>query len=110
MEFANKTWSPYTRCAIEKLVNVQRRVTKLIPAVTHLPYEDRLSRFNPTTLEERRSRGEMTEVFKILHVYDWVRGNYLQLATRHSHLVTQEDILKVRKPNTAHIGGICSRE
>ena len=51
------------------LEKVQRRATKLIYDVKHLPYESRLKRLKLPTLKYRRARGDVIETFKILHGY-----------------------------------------
>ena len=48
------------------LEKIQRRATKLIPALRDLRYEERLKECGLTTLETRRVRGDQIEVFKIL--------------------------------------------
>ena len=55
---------------IQALEKVQRRATKLIPDLAHLPYESRCRSLGLQTLEERRVRGDMIETFKILQGYD----------------------------------------
>jgi ribonucleases P/MRP protein subunit RPP40 len=49
---------------------VQRRPTKLVPSMRNYSYEERLKFFNSTTLETRRFRGDLIEVFKILNGYE----------------------------------------
>jgi ribonuclease P/MRP protein subunit RPP40 len=46
LEFAVQTWSPHLRKDIETLEKIQRRATKTIASIKHLPYTRRL-----TTLE-----------------------------------------------------------
>ena len=53
---------------IESLEAVQRRMTKMIQGMRNLPYKDRLNRLNLHSLERRRARGDMIEVYK------WVKG------------------------------------
>ena len=43
LEFAAPSWSPYFAKDINTLERVQRRATKLAPAIRHRPYEERLS-------------------------------------------------------------------
>ena len=49
---------------------MQARATKLIPELRHLSYESRLERLNLFSLETRRLRGQLIEVFKILRGFD----------------------------------------
>ena len=55
---------------MELLEGVQRRATKIIQNYDRLSYEDRLQRLDLTTLETRRLRGDMIEVFKILNNFE----------------------------------------
>ena len=68
LDYAAQFWSPYYRKDIESLEAVQRRMTKMIQGLRNLPYKDRLKRLNLHSLERRRARGDMIEVFK------WVKG------------------------------------
>ena len=45
---------------------VQKRATKMMPALKNLPYKDRLKACNMSTLHYRRVRGDMIETYKIL--------------------------------------------
>jgi len=51
---------------INLLEKVQHWATKLVSGLEKLTYEERLDLLGLTTLEERRLRGGMIEVFKIL--------------------------------------------
>ena len=54
---------------VKLIEGVQRRALKLIDGFNLLCYEDRLKLVNLTTLETRRIRGDLIEVYKILHGY-----------------------------------------
>ena len=70
LEYAVQFWSPYLNKDIELLERVQRRATKMIPSMRNMTYENRLQMLRLPTLESRRLRGEMIEVFKILKGFD----------------------------------------
>ena len=72
LEFAIQAWSPYYSTDISELEKIQRRATKLIPELRHLEYEERLKMLNLTSLEVRRLRGDLIQVFKILKGFDSV--------------------------------------
>ena len=48
---------------IEDIENVQKRATKLVISLKHLPYIDRLQQLKLPTLKYRRLRGDMIEIF-----------------------------------------------
>jgi ribonucleases P/MRP protein subunit RPP40 len=66
-------WSPYLAGDIKLLEQVQHRATKMIPQLSHLSYEDRLKRLNLTTLEQRRERGDLIEMYKIAYQIEIVK-------------------------------------
>ena len=49
------------------LEKVQHRFTRTIPDVKDLKYEDRLDRLGLWTLEERRNRADLIELYKMFH-------------------------------------------
>ena len=58
------------------LEGVQRRETKMIPSLRNLSYKERLKRLGMFSLRLRRLRGDMIEVFKMIHGVDKVNlGN-----------------------------------
>ena len=71
LEYGVTTWFPYKVKDIEIIESVQKRATKQVKLIRHLHYSERLRRLNLPTLRYRRHRGDMIEVFKILHkIYD----------------------------------------
>ena len=68
LDYAAQFWSPYYRKDIDSLESVQRRMTKMLQGFRNIPYKERLKRLNLHSLERRRARGDLIEVFK------WVKG------------------------------------
>ena len=68
LDYAVQFWSPYYRMDINRLESIQRRMTKMICGMRNLSYEERLKRLNLHSLERRRVRGDLIEVYK------WIMG------------------------------------
>ena len=54
------------------LENVERRVTRMVYGFSDFTDKPRLRRLNITTLETRRLRGDLIEIFKIVKSFDSV--------------------------------------
>ena len=70
LEYCIQAWNPYLQKDIHLLEGVQRRALKLINGFKYISYEQRLDKTGLTTLEERRVRGDLIEVFKIANGLD----------------------------------------
>ena len=73
LEFAIQAWCPYEKRDIKALESVQRRVTR-IPACLKgkdYPYRCKLMGIEP--LSERRTRGDLIEMFKLYKGLESVR-------------------------------------
>jgi len=57
-------WSPYCYIDRDLIEKVQWRCTQMIPVLHHLSYNERLIKTGLWSLENRRVRSELTEVFK----------------------------------------------
>ena len=60
LDYCCSVWTPY-RIDSEALEKVQKRATKMLPALKNRPYKDRLKACNISTLHYRRIRGDMIE-------------------------------------------------
>ncbi|CAF1076571.1 unnamed protein product, partial [Brachionus calyciflorus] len=65
LEYGSVAWSPFRKQDIRRLEKVQRRATKLVPVLQNKRYEERLRILGITSLEERRTRGDLIQFFKI---------------------------------------------
>lgn len=81
LEYCIQAWRPHLQKDIDKLEGVQHRATKMITSLSRFTYEQRLMQLNLTTLETRRLRGDLIEVFKIVRGFSHVDFNsFFQLA------------------------------
>ena len=64
LEFCAAAWNPFRKGDIDRLEQVQRRATKLVPQVKFRSYQFRLEYLGLPTLEERRLRGDLIQQFK----------------------------------------------
>ena len=67
LEYANPVWSPYLRKHVNQIENVQRQFTKRIQGLGAREYEQSLHYLKLPSLEHRRLRGDLLEVYKIVH-------------------------------------------
>jgi hypothetical protein len=67
LEYGNIIWNPRFKKDINAIESVQRRATKLVGQLRNLSYEQRLKTLKLPSLAYRRFRGDMIEVFKLLH-------------------------------------------
>ena len=65
LEYAVQVWNPRLEKDISRIENVQRRATRVPSRLRGLTYEDRLGCMGLTTLEQRRLRGDLIQMFKV---------------------------------------------
>ena len=74
LEYCIQVWSPYLRKDIDMIERVQRRATKMIEGLSKLGYDERLRKTGLISLEKRRVRGDLIQVFRMIKGFD--RINY----------------------------------
>ena len=70
LEYGHSVWDPTQKTLKREIEDVQRRATKLISKLKDRPYEERLSSLKLPSLQHRRRRGDMIDLFK------YVTGRY----------------------------------
>ena len=104
LEYAQSVWSPHNKNQVDRLEDVQRRATKLIPGFYDLEYPQRLRKLKLPTLAYRRARGDMIEVYKMLAPqkgYDQTIPSLFTINHRPSHWSHSKQIYhKGAKKNT----------
>ena len=91
LEYGQSVWSPYLITYKRDIEKVQRRATKLLPKLRNLCYEDRLVQLNLPSLNYRRIRGDLIQVYKMTQSGDF--ENMFNLSTN----VTRGHNFKLKK-------------
>jgi hypothetical protein len=85
LEYAVQVWNPRLLGDIESLEKVQRRATKIPTKLSRLSYDQRLAELGLTSLKDRRVRGDLIQMFKImkgLDVVEWEKDLNIKERTR----------------------------
>lgn len=97
LEYCIQAWCPYLKKDIENIERVQHRATKLISEFAGLDYEIRVKRAGLITLERRRLRGDLIEVFKLINGFDRIDyRNFFQLVNNSRTRGHRFKLVKVR--------------
>jgi hypothetical protein len=66
LEYAVQAWCPWTLGDKEILENVQRRAVAMVTNLRGRTYGERLAEMGMTTLENRRRRGDLIQMFRVM--------------------------------------------
>jgi len=72
LDYCIQAWRPHLEKDIDVLERVQKRMTRMVEGCKNVSYEKRLSKLGLTTLETRRVRADLIEVYKICQGLDRV--------------------------------------
>ena len=96
LEYGNAVWGPFNRADQRLVERVQRRATRLVPDVRHLPYEDRLRVLKIPSMHYRRRRGDMILIFMLMKGHlDLKKEDFFQAPESEN---TRGHPMKVAKP------------
>ena len=95
LDYAVQFWSPYHRMDIGVLESVQRRITKMIEGIRNSSYEKRLKLSKLHSLERRRVRRDLIEVFKWVKSFN--KGDVGKVLTVSSQDRTRNNGFKLTK-------------
>ncbi|KAK7094204.1 hypothetical protein V1264_007857 [Littorina saxatilis] len=95
LEYGHSVWQPQQKLLCKEIEDVQRRATKLISALSEKTYPERLAILKLPSLEHRRLRGDMIDLYKYMHgIYDTGNPNFQLAETKD----TRGNSLKLYKP------------
>ena len=102
LDYGVQCWSPYLAKDINKLEQVQRRATLLVPECSALSYKEICKVLGMQTLKARHERGDMIEVYRLLSGMEGVHySKFFQLSESHARGegYTRGHSKKLIKPN-----------
>merc|ERR1711917_20946 len=110
LEYAAVVWNPHLKKDIAKLEKVQRDITRKVPGLQGLTYEERLEKLELTSLEERRVWGDAISMYKCIKGKQFIdKEHFLNMAkgTTRGHklkvhkAIGKKDVKKYSFPNRA---------
>ena len=99
LKYAEVIWSPHKKMHVLKLERIQQIATKTVLELEDLTYEERLKEMHLTTLKERKERGDLITVCKLMNYLEKTDRKYL-LLRRKGEARNVRDTRKLQK-------GIC---
>ena len=75
IDYGNVIWFPYTKKNKKLIENIQKRTTRMVPELKELSYTERLAKLNLFSLDNRKKRGDMIQLFKILNGIENIDAN-----------------------------------
>ena len=73
LDYCSPVWRPYLQKDINLIEKVQKRATRMVEGFRGVDYFSRLKSMRLTTLETRRLRADLIEVFKIVNGFEGLR-------------------------------------
>merc|ERR1712035_97554 len=81
LEYAAVVWNPHLKKDVAKLEKVQRDITRRVPGIQGLMYEERLEKLEIAPLEERREREDAINMYRCLTGKQFIdKENFVKLS------------------------------
>jgi len=95
LEFCTPAWNPTSRCDKDILEKIQIRAVNMISGLRGVTYEEKLSEIGLESLEARRQKSDLTQVYKILNRVDQVDyTNWFDLTSVNTTFHTRQAVDK----------------
>ena len=95
-EYCSSVWFPLNKRERARIEKVQRRATKLVPYLRHLPYQQRMQRLQLPSLQFRRDRGDLINTFRIVKNIDNITPSHFFAFSRYN--TTRQHQHKIHPP------------
>ena len=73
IEFASTVWNDLKKEDIDRLEKFQRKVTRKATDIKHMTYDERLEILGLQKYEDRRKRGDLIQIFKMINNIDDIK-------------------------------------
>jgi ribonucleases P/MRP protein subunit RPP40 len=94
LDYCIQAWRPHLQKDIDILEKIQKRALKLIPECKYKNYSENLRAVGLTTLETRRQRADLIEVYKIINNLDGINKHKL---FKFNHRISRGNSFKMFK-------------
>jgi len=104
VESAGPAWSPFEKQSINEIEKVQRRATRMVPGLGQRNYEERLEICKLITLEQRRQRGDMILVYKMLNGFTHIdTENFFTFTSQRHDVMTRSAVNNLLVAERCHL-------
>ena len=79
LKYAEAIWSPHKKKHVLKLERIQRIATKMVPKLKYLINKEKLKEMQLNILEERKERGDLITICKLMNSFVETCRKYLIL-------------------------------